>query len=591
MKTAYKCVPLALVLSLLFMQSAVFAAHSKVARADKAAMKIENHTGRDSGTGHLDNQGGPDAFAYRYVDNQGGDTAAYNWIELRGDAEATWLDFGDNADDGILPVVLGFQFPFYGGMYNLAYVSTNGNLQFMTADADFSNECLPAGDIPGPMICAFWDDLDLDEGGYFPGAAVTVGYRNFTGYTVIEWDSVGLHNGTNTTLKFEAILFTDGVARIQYHTLTLGGMDSTATIGVQSRANGTGLNYSCNTTLHQAMNGLAVTFFQAEAGGISGHVRDESNNPIYQATVTLTELGATTTTDANGYYAFLRVGPGTYSVKATRAGYSEQLVNNVAVNAGQTATANFVLAWYGITPYVSLDVPKAIADLGSTKSILDVAAHTIIGDLNVQITLQHTYDADLHLALRGPTGLEVALSVENGNGGDNYTNTVFDDQGPVSITVGVPPFTGYYIPEEPLSGFNGTDVNGRWTLVIDDVASGDVGTLLSWEIQVTEAEAAEDPAWQTLTPQLALLGNYPNPFNSATQIRYMVPQSGMTTLTLFNVLGQEILTLVEGVQIAGTHQVMWNGRDQFGRDVTSGLYLIRLASGNASTTGKLFLLR
>lgn len=72
---------------------------------------------------------------------------------------------------------------------------------------------------------------------------------------------------------------------------------------------------------------------------------------------------------------------------------------------------------------------------------------------------------------------------------------------------------------------------------------------------------------------------YPNPFNPATVIAYGLPEAAPVRLSIYNLFGQEVIKLVEGVQPAGSKQVHWNGRNQNGNTVSSGIYLIRLNAG------------
>ena len=111
------------------------------------------------------------------------------------------------------------------------------------------------------------------------------------------------------------------------------------------------------------------------------------------------------------------------------------------------------------------------------------------------------------------------------------------------------------------------------------------------------------------TPNVyALNQNYPNPFNPITTIRYTIPSTeqraksgGMgadtgpydlrTTLKIYNILGQEVRTLVDGPQEAGYYSVTWDGRDDSGREVASGVYLCRLKAGDFVQTKKMTLVR
>lgn len=88
----------------------------------------------------------------------------------------------------------------------------------------------------------------------------------------------------------------------------------------------------------------------------------------------------------------------------------------------------------------------------------------------------------------------------------------------------------------------------------------------------------------------ALGRNYPNPFNAATVIDYRVTEPGQVVLKIANLLGQEITTLVAEEKAAGSHKVVWDGRDRLGRRMASGVYLYRIeAQGNALTSKMLLL--
>jgi hypothetical protein len=85
--------------------------------------------------------------------------------------------------------------------------------------------------------------------------------------------------------------------------------------------------------------------------------------------------------------------------------------------------------------------------------------------------------------------------------------------------------------------------------------------------------------------------NYPNPFNPTTNILFSISQTEKFTLTVYNILGQKIATLVEGVLQAGLHKVTWDGRDAHGRQLPSGVYLYRLSGSQFSQVRKMVLLK
>lgn len=87
----------------------------------------------------------------------------------------------------------------------------------------------------------------------------------------------------------------------------------------------------------------------------------------------------------------------------------------------------------------------------------------------------------------------------------------------------------------------------------------------------------------------ALTGNYPNPFNPTTTISFTLPSSGAATLAVYSVTGQKVRELVSGPLTAGAHSVVWDGRDNSGKAVSSGVYISRLSMGNKTTAGRLLL--
>ncbi len=85
--------------------------------------------------------------------------------------------------------------------------------------------------------------------------------------------------------------------------------------------------------------------------------------------------------------------------------------------------------------------------------------------------------------------------------------------------------------------------------------------------------------------------NYPNPFNPSTKIDYQVATTGFVSLKVYDVIGNEIALLVGDVKKPGKYEVMWDGKNYNGKDVSSGIYLYKLETGNYSLTKKMGLIR
>jgi flagellar hook assembly protein FlgD len=85
--------------------------------------------------------------------------------------------------------------------------------------------------------------------------------------------------------------------------------------------------------------------------------------------------------------------------------------------------------------------------------------------------------------------------------------------------------------------------------------------------------------------------NYPNPFNLETLISYKVPKRSQVVLKVMNLLGQEVLTLVNEDKPAGFYKVSWDGKNHHGQMVASGVYLYRLESSDFVQTRKMVFLQ
>ena len=96
---------------------------------------------------------------------------------------------------------------------------------------------------------------------------------------------------------------------------------------------------------------------------------------------------------------------------------------------------------------------------------------------------------------------------------------------------------------------------------------------------------------EAVPQDFALAQNYPNPFNAGTVIRFALPAAGQVDLGLYNLAGQKVAALVQGRRPAGAYKVRWDGRDDQGSELASGLYLYRLQAGQQVKTRKLLLLR
>jgi len=145
----------------------------------------------------------------------------------------------------------------------------------------------------------------------------------------------------------------------------------------------------------------------------------------------------------------------------------------------------------------------------------------------------------------------------------------------------------------------------RFHIMSDSVGSSDGWYIDDVQVSLTPTWVPQEPT--SIPTSFALYQNYPNPFNPVTSIQYAVgsrqtktADSGRwtadgsfihTTLKIYNVLGQKVRTLVDEGKLPGIHRVIWDGKDDEGEDVASGIYFYQLAAENHTLAKKMLILR
>ncbi|RMF66411.1 MAG: T9SS C-terminal target domain-containing protein, partial [Calditrichaeota bacterium] len=128
---------------------------------------------------------------------------------------------------------------------------------------------------------------------------------------------------------------------------------------------------------------------------------------------------------------------------------------------------------------------------------------------------------------------------------------------------------------------------------------GNDNILFATKVKVQDRVTSVAPAGTLSGPtppeSFVLLQNYPNPFNPTTTITFDIPESAggivNTKVTVFNVLGQTVRTLVDAPMAPGRHRVRWDGRDGSGRAMPTGVYFYRLKAGKITKTNRMLLLK
>jgi beta-glucanase (GH16 family) len=109
-------------------------------------------------------------------------------------------------------------------------------------------------------------------------------------------------------------------------------------------------------------------------------------------------------------------------------------------------------------------------------------------------------------------------------------------------------------------------------------------------VRVYEASTLSNQA-ETVSVHIDLLQNYPNPFNPTTQIKYDLPEDTMVSITIYDIMGRSIKSLVNSNQSAGYRSIQWNATNNLGEPVSAGLYLYTIQAGQFRQVRKMVLLK
>jgi len=277
--------------------------------------------------------------------------------------------------------------------------------------------------------------------------------------------------------------------------------------------------------------------------------------PIVGATITLTnilgELGnspATATSNETGDFVVEKVVPGSYNVVAT------------GIYGGQTyrfathADSALVVGAGNITQNLAMTVARWVVSG-------NIALHPQSSD-------SQTLD-----------GYQVTLLDAEGELANGTTAVSTGDEGTFEFAVLNGTYTiRYYkasVTPQPLTYADPI-------IVLNADTTGIV-------VEVPRALTGDDT---TMIPAVtALKGNYPNPFNPSTTIAFDLAQDGVVSIDIYNVKGQRVRSLINNDYKAGRYTVVWNGDDNNGRNVGSGVYFYRMTSGHYTKTQKMLLMK
>jgi 6-phosphogluconolactonase (cycloisomerase 2 family) len=222
--------------------------------------------------------------------------------------------------------------------------------------------------------------------------------------------------------------------------------------------------------------------------------------------------------------------------------------------------------------------PAAVADADVTMDVALGNDHSVTVTINAigihalssaELTLE--YDQD-HLEYLG-----YALP---GDRPGFYMETL-DEEGTLSLAMAA---------AQPW-GTDGPMVRLRFRLLDDIMPQSQIELTLVYLDEQLVLDAAKSATIAGLPTNYAISQNYPNPFNPVTTIRYQIPEDVQVRITVHNLLGQVVATLVDEQLLAGYYSKIWDGQNHAGLRVASGVYLYRIQAGNFIKTKKMLLLK
>ena len=289
--------------------------------------------------------------------------------------------------------------------------------------------------------------------------------------------------------------------------------------------------------------------------------------------------GGTVVTGPDGMFSFPGLYAGTYQIVAEKEGWATSYAE-VTLADGQAMTDVSLVLGVSYEAEACSTPGLAINDNTEIQDVVTIDTEGVIAAVEVDMDITHTYQGDLILTLVSPAGTSVVLHNRTGGGTDNIYGTY-----PETLT-----------PADDLTAFGGEDMEGDWTLTISDNAGGDTGTLNAWCVRVMyqggTVGVEDQPETGDVVPSVfALHGNYPNPFNPMTSIKFDLPKEAHVSVTVYDVAGRLVKTLVDEVRPAATHTVIWDGTDRTGRRVASGAYYYVVKGDTFSDVDKMMLLK
>jgi len=256
----------------------------------------------------------------------------------------------------------------------------------------------------------------------------------------------------------------------------------------------------------------------------------------------------------------------------------DDLVSDLVINAG-TETANFVGQWMGLN-YVDYDLGTLIGQ--TTPTVLALAGNGVFNpvDNSSWVAYGGCFGINTFDAIEAGTGTRLAEFANSAGAGGaySYSAATLAYDATFDATVVTMPYDLMYIYDDAAGAKAPAAISAR-SKVLRDVL-GYFGI-------------EGDPNAVTDAPNAGVFAtrNYPNPFNPTTKIEFNMPREGKLTLKIFNVRGELVRTLIDEVRPAGAVHIMWDGSNDSGSPVSSGVYFYEARTGAEVQVNKMTMVK
>ncbi len=511
---------------------------------------------------------GPDSYGYYMYDRMDSAYAmmpTYQWVEISPDSggQGTRLNYGSELDDKSVLVTLPFNMKYYGQDYGAMIVCINGFAALDTTPMDmqgnywanFFNWPIPDPGNARGQISPFWDDLRIDG----THLGVYKWYDSVNHKFYIEWLKL-----TNTnTFQYETFQMVimdpayypslTGDSDILFIYRDVNNTDSGegyASVGFESYDEQRGLEFTHDN--YYAPGGAtlidgAVTLITTSTGrgSVRGSVDLDGSGQNGDAQIHAS-TGQRRISASDGRFFIKEVPPGTISLTAEALGYYPAYQESIQVVANQLIETETL-------HLTRCPIPSSLSASNNISNLIEVRWDTLT---NPNLAGFNIYRS------RWPNGDFSKLN-----------------DSPIQAT--------------SYSDIDLADTNLYWYYVSALFSEGNL-TAESFGSTAGSGKALTITGLNddiTAPKKFFLSQNYPNPFNPSTTISYGLAVDSEVRIVVFNIMGQKVKNLVDQRQAAGYKQVVWDGKDESGRKVATGLYFYKIETANFTKTNKMLLLK